>query len=101
MIKVSPLNAAMFHLRTARVGEFDAMTLQNDVETRIREALPDSEVRVSVEGNRALIQVTSDGFANLNRVRRHQAVYACIQNFIADGSLHAVTIDAATPDERD
>ncbi len=76
------------------------MSLQIEVEARIREALPDSEVRVVLEGNRALIRVTSERFANLSRVRRHQAVYGCIQSFIADGSLHAVTIDAATATER-
>ena len=76
------------------------MSLEGEVERRIRDALPGSDVSVAVEGNRALIMVTSDGFETLNRVRRHQAVYACIQGFIADGSLHAVSIDAKTPAER-
>lgn len=76
------------------------MTLQAEITQRVRSALPDSEVTVTVEGNRARIEVTADAFANLNRVRRHQAVYACIQGFIADGSLHAVSIDARTAAER-
>ena len=76
------------------------MTLQSEVEARIRDAFPDGEAQVVLEGNRALLRVTSDRFAELNRVRRHQAVYACVQSLLADGSLHAVTIDAATPDER-
>ncbi len=76
------------------------MTLQAQIEACIRESLSDSEVQVVLEGNRALIRVTGDRFASLSRVRRHQAVYACIEAFIADGSLHAVTIDAATAGER-
>ena len=74
--------------------------LEREVEGRIRDALPGSDVAVTLEGNRALIRVTSDSFEALSRVRRHQAVYACIQGFIADGTLHAVTIDARTAAER-
>ena len=77
------------------------MNLQNEVERRVREALPGSDVAVAVDGNRALIRVTSDSFGAMSRVRRHQAVYACVQGLIADGSLHAVTIDAKTAAERD
>ena len=82
------------------LGEAGAVSLAAEVERRIRDALPGSEVAVALEGNRALIRVTSDSFETLSRVRRHQAVYACIQGFIADGSLHAVSIDARTAAER-
>ncbi len=76
------------------------MTLQAEIAGLVREALPGCAVTVAVEGNRALIEVTGDAFENLSRVRRHQAVYACIQGLIADGRLHAVSIDAATAAER-
>ena len=76
------------------------MTLQAEIVTGIRAAFPGSEVEVVLEGNRALIRVTSDSFENLSRVRRHQAVYACIQGLIADGTLHAVSINAGTAAER-
>ena len=78
----------------------EVVNLEGEVERRVRDALPGSDVAVAVEGNRAEIRVTSNSFETLNRVRRHQAVYACIQGLIADGSLHAVTIDAKTPAER-
>ena len=76
------------------------MTLQAEIERCIEAGLPGGEVDVVLEGNRALIAVTSDDFRQLSRVRRHQMVYACIQGFIADGRLHAVSIDAATVAER-
>ena len=76
------------------------VNLDSEIEKRIRDALPGGDVDVVVEGNRALVRVTSDSFETLSRVRRHQAVYACIQGLIADGSLHAVSIDAATAAER-
>jgi acid stress-induced BolA-like protein IbaG/YrbA len=56
-------------------------------------------VDVILDGNRASITVVSDAFAGMNRVQKQQAVYACIDSFIKDGRLHAVTIRALTPDE--
>ena len=64
---------------------------------RIREALPGCAVEVAVEGNRALIEVASQAFEGLSRVQRHQAVYRCVEDLIAEGSLHAVTIRANLP----
>ena len=56
-----------------------------------------ASVDAAVEGNRAEITVVSDAFAGMSRVQKQQAVYACIQHLIADGSLHAVTIRALVP----
>jgi acid stress-induced BolA-like protein IbaG/YrbA len=61
--------------------------------------MPDAEVSAAVEGNRAEITVVSREFEGMSRVRKQQAVYACINHLIHDGTLHAVTIRALTPDE--
>lgn len=71
--------------------------MQAEIARRIRQALPDAQVQVALEGDRARIEVVSRGFEGLSRVRRHQKVYGCIGALIADGRLHAVSIDAATP----
>ena len=68
--------------------------LQSAVEAAVRSQVADAEVSVVVEGNRALIEVTSDVFADMNRVNRQRTVYACIEDMISDGRLHAVTIRA-------
>ncbi|HEX7036835.1 MAG TPA: BolA/IbaG family iron-sulfur metabolism protein [Pseudomonadales bacterium] len=65
----------------------------------IRQRLPDAEVEVEVDGNRALITVISRSFDGLSRVKRQQAVYAAVGPFISDGTLHAVSIRALTPEE--
>jgi acid stress-induced BolA-like protein IbaG/YrbA len=57
------------------------------------------EVEVVLDGNRASITVVSEAFADMSRVQKQQAVYACIDAFIKDGRLHAVTIRALTPAE--
>ena len=62
-------------------------------------ATDDLDVQVELDGNRALITVVSSVFSGMSRVKRQQAIYACINSFIADGRLHAVTIQAITPNE--
>ena len=69
------------------------------IRTAVASGIEDAEVEVVLEGNRALITVVSPAFAGLSRVQKQQKVYACIDAFIKDGSLHAVTIRAHTPDE--
>ena len=73
--------------------------MQEEIAEKIRQALAAQSVNVVLDGNRALIEVISDQFAGMNRVKKQQAVYACIQDYIADGRLHAVTIKAETPSE--
>ena len=64
----------------------------------VLDGIEGAEVNVVLEGNRALISVISPAFEGLTRVQKQQKVYACIDGFIKDGSLHAVTIRAETPD---
>ena len=71
-----------------------------DIEARLREELQAAEVTVDGAGNRFEIDVVSDEFAGLSRVKRQQLVYAAIDDLIASGAIHAVTIKAATPAER-
>lgn len=71
--------------------------MNQEIAERISKAFPDCEVEVAVEGNRALIEVASQAFEGLSRVRRHQAVYRCVADLIAEGTLHAVTIKTSVP----
>ena len=71
-----------------------------DIEARLREELQAAEVTVDGAGNRFEIDVVSDEFAGLSRVKRQQLVYAAIDDLIASGAIHAVTIKAATRAER-
>ena len=54
----------------------------------------DADIELTLDGNRALIHITHEKFADLSRVQRQQAVYACIDDLITSGELHAVTIRA-------
>ena len=71
--------------------------MQAEVTERLTARFSDAEVAVEVEGNRAVISVVSNEFSGMSRVAKQQAVYACIEDFISDGRLHAVTIRADVP----
>ena len=70
-----------------------------EITEAIASAIECTELNVEGEGGRYEITIVSDAFAGLNRVRKQQAVYAPIKHLLADGSVHAVTIKAYTPDE--
>jgi acid stress-induced BolA-like protein IbaG/YrbA len=73
--------------------------MNEDIEKAVAGQITGADVSVTVDGNRALITVVSDEFESLTRVQKQQKVYACIDEFIRDGRLHAVTIKAMTPEE--
>ena len=73
--------------------------MNQDIEQAVAAVIKDADVEVVVEGNRATITVVSPVFADLSRVQKQQKVYGCIDEFIKDGRLHAVTIRALTPEE--
>ena len=71
--------------------------MQDEVQRRIESAIPDSQVLVEIDGNRASISVTSPLFDGMSPVKKQQEIYACIEDLIASGDLHAVTIKAEAP----
>ena len=52
-----------------------------DIEARLREELRAAEVTVDGAGNRFEIDVVSDEFAGLSRVKRQQLVYPIVAGF--------------------
>ena len=68
--------------------------IEEVIRKRILEGVPNSETSVFVEGNKVNITVISPLLSELNRVQRHQLIYKYIEDYISDGTLHAVTIIA-------
>ncbi len=71
----------------------------SQIQQLIKAAFPDCEV--SVEGGEGKFLVTAVGpaFEGLNAVKRQQAVYAVINEHIASGAIHAVTMRLLTQAE--
>jgi acid stress-induced BolA-like protein IbaG/YrbA len=61
--------------------------------------MPDAAVEVSGGEGKFIANVTSEVFAGLTTIKRHKLVYASVNNEIASGELHALTIVAKTPAE--
>lgn len=73
------------------------------IEEQIRAALADeivlTELQVQGEGSHYQVIAVSEAFAGLNRVKKQQMVYKPLSDKIKDGSVHALTIKAFTPQE--
>ena len=67
-----------------------------EIETLLKDSLNLAEVYVKGEGSHFNIIAVSDAFADMSRVKRQQFVYAPLNPFIADGSMHAVSIKTFT-----
>jgi stress-induced morphogen len=65
-----------------------------DIETMIKEALPDAEVEIrdlAGDGDHYAATVTSAAFKGLPKVKQHQLVYAALKGNMG-GVLHALAL---------
>ena len=76
----------------------DALVLAR-MHEQLAEGLVGAVVTVSGGGGRYQVDAVSADFAGLSAVKRQQAVYRCINDLIRAGTVHAVSIQAKTPEE--
>jgi len=62
----------------------------------IENAIEGSTAMVQLDGNKCQLAVVSDIFDGLSRVKKQQLVYGCLNDEIASGALHAVTMQTYT-----
>lgn len=70
-----------------------------DIEELLRAALELDEVYVKGEGSHYQVIAVGDMFAEMSRVKQQQTIYAPLKDKIADGSIHALSIKAFTPEK--
>ncbi len=71
----------------------------SEIESALMSALPLQEVHVSGDGSHFQVIAIGELFAELSRVKKQQAVYAPLMEFISDNRIHAVSIKTFTPEE--
>ena len=71
----------------------------SELEQRVRARIDGCDVSVETDGYYYTANVISDQFEGLRPVKRQQIVYAAFTDLIADGSLHAININAKAPSE--
>ncbi|WP_194756250.1 BolA family protein [Aliidiomarina indica] len=70
-----------------------------EIESILLAALSLDEVHVKGEGSHYQVIAVSDVFADCSRVKQQQMIYAPLADKIADGSIHALSIKAFTPEK--
>ncbi|RYJ62254.1 BolA family protein [Pseudomonas songnenensis] len=63
-----------------------------EVKSFLEEKIPGAQVEVEGEGCNFQLNVISDELAGLSPVKRQQQIYVHLNPWIADGSIHAVTM---------
>ena len=63
-----------------------------EVKNLLEAKLPNTRVEVEGEGCNFQLNLISDELAGLSPVKRQQQVYAHLNDWIANGSIHAVTM---------
>nr|CAA6808559.1 MAG: BolA family transcriptional regulator [uncultured Thiotrichaceae bacterium] len=77
------------------------MSIANEaVVALIKAGISDAQVEVTGDGYKYQAEVVSSEFAALNKVKRHQKVYATVNEVIVSGELHALTLVTLTPEEK-
>ncbi|AHG39546.1 BolA family protein [Pseudomonas syringae] len=63
-----------------------------EVKSFLEGKLPEIKVEVEGEGCNFQLNIISDELASLSPVKRQQQIYTHLNPWIADGSIHAVTM---------
>jgi stress-induced morphogen len=72
-----------------------------DIETLIKEAIPDAQVTIEDlrgDGDHYAAYVVSSAFKGKTRVQQHQMVYQALQGRMG-GELHALALQTSAPPE--
>ena len=69
--------------------------MEDAIEERIMSAYPDASVKVALSGRNAEIRISSVTLSALSRVQQQKKIYACIDDLISEGVIHAVSIKIA------
>lgn len=69
------------------------------IQQLIEQQMPESQVTVTGGEGKYTAEVISNQFDGLPLIKRHKLVYACVNDEITSGALHALTIVAKTPAE--
>lgn len=69
------------------------------IQTRLAEQFPDCEIEAAADGNHCHVRIIGEVFSGMRPVKRQQMVYAALNDWIADGSVHAVHMSLQTPAE--
>jgi acid stress-induced BolA-like protein IbaG/YrbA len=68
-----------------------------EVKSLLESSIPNASVEAEGEGCNFSVTVVSSAFEGLSTVKRQQLVYSHLQEAIASGAIHAVTMKTLLP----
>ena len=71
----------------------------SEVEKLVLDQYPELDVAVETDGYHYQLRAIGEVFAGLNKVKRQQLIYGCLNKHIVDGTIHAVIMQTYTPEE--
>ncbi len=71
----------------------------DEVKQLVESSLEGCEAITAGEGCNFQITVIGELFSGLSPVKKQQLVYGCLNDHIASGAIHALTIKAYTPEQ--
>lgn len=71
----------------------------DEIKALLAAALPDAEILVEGEGSKYTVTVVTDRFNGMRPVAKQQLVYGALNEHIATGAIHAVTMRTLTQEE--
>lgn len=77
------------------------MLTAEQIQQSLEQGIPDARALVRLDGNKCLVVIGAPAFEGQRSVKRQQLVYGCLNEMIASGELHAVTMQTYTPAEWD
>ncbi len=72
-----------------------------DLKQLLTDNMDAQSIEVSGDGSKFEVEIVSAAFEELNTIKRHQLVYKITNPYISTGEIHALTIRAHTPTEKD
>lgn len=75
--------------------------LSRQIYEAIKTTLPDAAIDLEGEECSFKATVICASFTGLSTVKRQQQVLGCVHSLLTSGTLHALSVDAYTPDEWD
>jgi acid stress-induced BolA-like protein IbaG/YrbA len=71
----------------------------DEIKALLEAALPDVEIHVDGEGGKYAVTAVSDRFVGMRPVAKQQLIYAPVNEHIASGAIHALSIRTLTLEE--
>ncbi|MCB1646607.1 MAG: BolA/IbaG family iron-sulfur metabolism protein, partial [Pseudomonadales bacterium] len=69
---------------------------EEEIRALIAGGIENCDVMLQAEGNKMMLVLVSEAFEGLSRVKRQQRVYSLLNDKIASGEIHAVSMRCLT-----